>query len=325
MLRLILILLLIVGLAPGTWLRTDVDRTAGAKRITFTSIDVPPLRVGQLRLVKAWQLDSPSHMFGGLSALRWRGDDSFLAVSDSGAIVSFALPQGLAAARGLQTRIRPMPGLLGPNGLVVDMESLARDPATGQSWIGFESVNAIARYSNNLMVERVVRPRAMRGWGVNSGPEAMVRLADGRFIVLAEGDAWTDDPSPALLFPSDPVEGAMPQRFRFDRPHGYRPVDMIALPDGRVVVLLRRVEFGLPPHFSGALMVLDPAAIRRGVAWHGRVIALLDNPLPTDNYEGLALGKVTAEGVDLWLISDDNNSALQRTMLLQLHWQMTRH
>lgn len=320
MLRLILILLLMVGLAPGTWLRTDVERTVGAKRIIFTTIDVPSLRVGELRLMQAWQLDSPSHMFGGLSALRWRADDSFQAVSDSGAVVRFALPGGRAAARRMLTRMRPMPGLMGPDGLAVDMESITSDPARGQSWIGFESANAIVRYTKNLMVDGVARPRAMRDWGVNSGPEALVRLADGRFIVLAEGRTWTDGPSPALLFADDPVAGAQPLRFQFDRPPGYRPVDMIALPDGRVLVLLRRVQLALPPHFSGALMVLDPATIKQGKVWRGRIITVLDDPLPTDNYEGLALGKVTPDGMDLWLISDDNNSAFQRTLLLQLHW-----
>lgn len=320
MLRLILILLVIVGLAPGTWLRTTVDRTAGARTITFTPLDVPPLHMGDLRLVRAWQLSSPSHLFGGLSALHWRKGDSFIAVNDSGAVVRFAPPGSAAAAKQMTTRIRPMAGLQGPGGLTVDMESITYDARSGKSWIGFESVNAIARYTKRLTIERVARPRAMQGWGSNSGPEAMVRLADGRFIVLAEGDMWSDGPSPALLYPSDPVDGARPLRFRFDGPPGYRPVDMLALPDGRVVVLLRRVQLGLPPHFSGALMVLDPARIRLNGNWTGSIIARLDNPVLADNYEGLALGRATADGVDLWLISDDNNSAFQRTLLLQMHW-----
>ena len=45
------------------------------------------------------------------------------------------------------------------------------------------------------------------------------------------------------------------------------------------------------------------------------------DPLPRDNYEGLAI-MPDATGVTMWLISDDNRMRYQRTLLLQLHWQV---
>jgi hypothetical protein len=68
-------------------------------------------------------------------------------------------------------------------------------------------------------------------------------------------------------------------------------------------------------------MVADPARVRAGEAWRGEVVAELDDPLPTDNYEGLAVTQSGNGGVVIWLISDDNSATFQRTLLLKLEWQ----
>ncbi|MEG8047659.1 esterase-like activity of phytase family protein [Sphingomonas aerolata] len=67
-----------------------------------------------------------------------------------------------------------------------DSESLTIDAATGTAWVGFEYWNAVGRYAagadGTLLArfEGMVRPRAMREWPDNGGPESMVRLRDGR-------------------------------------------------------------------------------------------------------------------------------------------------
>ena len=54
-------------------------------------------------------------------------------------------------------------------------------------------------------------------------------------------------------------------------------------------------------------------------AQHLRPVAWLSRPLPSDNYEGLAIvPEAQSDRVALWLISDDNSSAFQRTLLLRL-------
>lgn len=62
-----------------------------------------------------------------------------------------------------------------------------------------------------------VRPLAMREWGSNSRPESLVRLKDGRFVVIADPQAIREGnelDSRFLaridaLFPSDNYEGLM--------------------------------------------------------------------------------------------------------------------
>ena len=51
-----------------------------------------------------------------------------------------------------------------------------------------------------------------------------------------------------------------------------------------------------------------------------RMLAEFGAAIPRDNYEGLAVTE-DADGMHLWLISDDNFMSFQRTMLLKLRWQ----
>ncbi len=315
--KLFLILLLIAGLAPGTWLWSRLPPKDTRQVVSFAALPLPKADLRPLEVTGAWELDSPNDNFGSYSALVALGDGTLLAGSDRGSMMHVSLPG-----------VRPARARIGYFGLdpnrakrQLDLESLTRDPVNGRLWLGFEGNNRIERFEADFRGEAKVWPEAMRGWPANQGPEAMVRLADGRFVVLAEGTySWTDDVTPGLLFPRDPVAGAEPVAFRFAPPDGYLPVDVAQLPDGRAVILLRRVAWGVPPGFSGKLLVADPATIRAGEVWRTNWLADLDARLPSDNYEGLAVEPDGRGGVVLWLISDDNNSVFQRTLLLRLDW-----
>jgi hypothetical protein len=77
---------------------------------------------------------------------------------------------------------------------------------------------------------------------------------------------------------------------------------------------------GLPPRFPVKLVVADPADITRGGVWRGREIATIDDPAISDNYEGIAIVPSEDGLLTIWLISDDNNALVQRTLLLKLSW-----
>lgn len=315
--KLALLLVVILGLAPGTWLRSPRPPADERQILRFAALPVPAVDLGPLEPVGAWALDSPNDAFGSYSALAALGDGSLLAASDKGSMMHFAPP-------GVQPSTVTI-GYFGQDGSrpkwQLDIESMTRDPVSGRVWQGFEGDNRIERTDAGFGARSTVRPAAMRGWPSNSGPEAMVRLADGRFVVIAEGTRrWFDTRGPALLFPADPVTGAEPVVFRFDPPAGYRAVDMAQIADGRVLILLRKVVWGLPPGFGGKLVVADPAAIRAGAPWPIELLADLAAPLPSDNYEGLAVEPDGSGGTTLWLISDDNDSLFQRTLLLKLRW-----
>ncbi|GAA4642341.1 esterase-like activity of phytase family protein [Pontixanthobacter gangjinensis] len=314
--KLLLLAFVAACLTPGTWVRSPVPRWSHSQDLSVTKLDAEQTAFGELQFRGAWQLDSQNTGFGGYSALLGHRDDRLFAASDSGGVLQFPKP---GAAGDVQIRRFAGRGARRKN--LIDIESLTRDPSSGQIWAGYEGTNSIERLNADLTGAKAVRPAAMSGWRSNAGPEAMVRLADGRFIVLSEGPRrWLGDAYPALLFPADPVSGAMPLQFVFESAGGFAPVDMVQIPDGRVLVLVRDFSLGLPPTFAVKLVLVDPAEIANNAAWAGRILGEINTSDLQDNYEGMIVEPGPEGMLDIWLISDDNNATFQRTLLLNLRW-----
>ncbi len=319
--RLLILALVALALAPGTWIRSP--RPAQVLNAGLVSVPIPveQARIGALTIEGIWKLSSAHSLFGGYSALIAPDSETLLAASDQGAALSIRLAEG-----------RPDTGTMRRFGgasyfgekSVSDLESMTLDRADGTIWAGYENLNAIIRMNAGGKVEAGAEPPQMAKWPVNAGPEALVRLKDGRFIVMAEGSwRWSPANRDGLLFASDPADGPDTQpdalSFEFDDPEGFLPVDMALLPDGRVLILMRSFEWGLPPVFKARLMVADPADIGEGEQWPAREIARFEQPMPTDNFEGIAVWGDTYP-VTLWMISDDNTAKFQNTLLLKMRW-----
>ncbi len=319
--RVLALLLVAAAIAPGTWLRDAPKQASRILNLRFTALPLPPRAevgglLGPFTLESAWRMDSTHVDFGGYSALLPRPHGGFLAISDRAFLLRFSPPGAPHARPSLRTIFRgpekPQAGR--------DSESATTDPATDAVWIGWEYRNAISRFDPDLSHSLTVAPRAMRDWGTNSGPEAMVRLRDGRFIVLREGfSGWFEDHlHKAVRFSGDPVLTGEPEKFTFEGPAGFSPTDMAQLPDGRVLILMRSLVWPMPARFSGRIVVADPREIAPGRVWRGKELARLVSPLPVDNFEGLAIRPRQDGTVAVWLISDDNNAVAQRTLLWKL-------
>ena len=315
--RLVILLIIALGLAPGTWVREPSPPVDERNALNFNRLDVDNVERGEVRIEGVWELRSPNSFFGSYSGLTAIGGGELLAVGDAGGWLRFAPPGageqssnfgGLGRAK-LRDKTQ------------VDAEAVDFDPASGQAWTAYEVSNTIERSGLDFANAKSVEPEEMSNWPFASGPESMARLPDGRFIVIGEGSPdWFGEGYPALLFESDPVEGGKALRFGFVAPDGYRATDMAALPDGKVLILLRKIEAVFPPAFATMIALADPADIEVGGAWKATPIARLGTDLPHDNFEGLA-AEVRGDGsFTLWLISDDNGAALQETLLYKLHW-----
>jgi hypothetical protein len=273
------------------------------------------VRVGALTWLGGVSLRSADPAFGGFSAMRLVGD-RFTLVSDGGNVVSFRMGGDFRVRDAAFGDIREGPGT-GWNKPDRDVESLAFDPASGTTWLGFERDNAIWRYDAALSrAQGSVRPAAMRDWPSNGGPESMVRLRDGRFVVISEsGRPGNGKGRIGLLFAGDPVE-APDRGFRFTYvpPAGYDPSDMAELPDGRLLILNRR--FAIPALFTARLTLVDPRAIRPDAVVTGREIAAFASPLLHDNFEALAVAREGGDTI-VWIAADDNQQPWERSLLLK--------
>ena len=285
--------------------------------ITARAVTIQPgapsrVRVGSLVLIGGWKLESSSRQFGGWSALHVEGD-RVVTVSDGGAVLRFKLGR---FGHPSEAHIDPLPRGCGPidDKHLRDSESLAGGNG-GDWWVGYEWRNAICRISPDFAhAIRVTAPPAMADWPKRSGPETMLRLADGRFLVLAEGSRG-GAPRSLLIFDRDPTDpAAVPEHAFYTPPAGFDPTDAAQLPDGRILIINRR--FGLDTLFTGVLTIVDPVRIVKGATVTGVPIARFEPPVLSDNYEGLSITVEDGKPV-VWMISDDNFMSWEGTYLLK--------
>jgi hypothetical protein len=93
---------------------------------------------------------------------------------------------------------------------------------------------------------------------------------------------------------------------------------MAELPDGRILILTRRLRWPMPPRFGTWMVLADPREIEPGQSWHGTPLVSLDGTGLEENYEGLAIEPLVGGKLAVWLISDSNGAVTQRTLLLRL-------
>lgn len=271
-------------------------------------------RLGELFFLQGWWLRSNDPRFGGVSAMHVE-DGTVTALTDSARLYFFDVPRRTG---GAPLRSRWLDGAPGTQKEQRDTEALAVLGNT--AWISYERQNAIRRHDRRSWREtKSAKPAAMRDWPLNAGAEAMVRLADGRFLVLSEGRRGADGGTPAILFEGDPTNPTTPAReLTYRAPAGFRITDAAALPDGRLLFLNRRVSF--LDGIQVKLTLVRAPTLRAGAVLEGREIAHFAAGVTTDNYEALS---VTQEGerTIVWIASDDNYMAFQRTMLMKFAMQ----
>jgi hypothetical protein len=280
--------------------------------------------VGTLEWRGGLELSSDDHRFGGVSALDVSDDGRMLtALTDRGDWMRFALDYDvrghLAAAR-----LVILEPLIGSDARPLserserDAESLAR-LTDGGLVVAFERHHRLLRYPAaeppfSLPPMQLTTPAELRRSTGNSGIEALTEYRPGRLLALSEKTRLEDG---SLLGWTGNGRSWRPLRYRSFG--DFRPTGATTLPGGGVLLLER--SFSVFGGFAARLVRLDPEAIDRAAAdlavlLEGHEVARLEPPVNIDNFEAIAARR-DAGGVTLvYLMSDDNFFALQRTLLL---------
>ncbi|MFN3990325.1 MAG: esterase-like activity of phytase family protein [Erythrobacter sp.] len=296
-------------------LRTEVSRKP-SQDVSVTQIAGPAATGSpQWQRVGVWHYQGEGLSFGGFSALLALRGNQLRAFSDRGYRFTLAEPDSAGLPpEGARPGVRLQLVERGWGNDLWDIEAATRDPATGTYWLGYENHHAIHRFT---LASQPAGVRDLKGdvdWPVNAGIEAMVRLSDGRFVILPEGQPR------GLLFAADPVEGGAPDSFAITAPaRDFVITGAKQLPDGRLLALMRKVERPSRrtwPPFGSLLAIGD--APQAGGTFAPEIVLRLEDVLPRENYEGLAVRARGDGRVDVWIIADDNLSVFQRTLLAKL-------
>jgi hypothetical protein len=271
-------------------------------------------RVGDLIYRGGLELTSSNSHFGGLSALAVSADGRRLTtLSDRGFRFTLELVHGpngrlvgVAAAEG--ARLLDLNGNPLRRKFDADAESLARDNS-GNELVGFELRHRLWRYPAGG--GRPVAMASMPGIGrlsSNNGLEAVAGLADRRILAIAEGTDETGD------HPGWIGNRSGWQRLSYASSSGYKPTAADRLPDGDIILVER--SFDLFALFAVRVVRIDRETIIPGGRLSGHLIAAIRQPLSVDNFEGIAARQTTDGRTVIYLVSDDNFRAAQRTLLM---------
>ena len=312
--------------ARGVWPPTPI--TVQERPIShFALFDRDRSRFGSLAVLGGFELRNTHHAFGGFSALAATGGDGLLAVSDNGYWLAMRL-RSAPDGRPLGVSDAVIAPMLDGSGVPLsdtkrfDTESLAL--VDGTAYVGIERTQEIMRFPfgrDGLRARgRLVPvPAGMAKWPSNRGPEAIGILPAGplagSLIVIAEQSQPGADTPTEGFFVTGPQRGA----FRVARHDSFDVTDIAFLPGGDMLILERYFSW-----LSGVAMRLRRvplASVQPGALLDGERLLEADMRFHIDNMEGLCVQRAADGSTLLTMISDDNYSALQRTVLLRFRYE----
>jgi hypothetical protein len=290
---------------------------------SFDSRDRAHARFGALEYRSGLILTSRFRGFGGLSG--WRLDakgEQFISISDKGTWFTGRIVYRGREMTGLaDVEAAPM---LGADGKPItargwfDSEAIALDGAL--VYIGLERVNQILKFDFSKGGTRsrgdpVAVPPALRKLPYNKGLESLAVVPNGlplagTLIAISERGLDSDGNIIGFL-----IGGPQPGDFAVRRSDNFDISDAVVLRDGDLLILERK--FSLLTGVGIRIRRIALKSIQRGATVDGPSIFDADLGHEVDNMEGID-AHVTPEGETvLTMVSDDNFSIIQRTLLLQ--------
>ncbi|NVK34157.1 MAG: esterase-like activity of phytase family protein [Rhodobacteraceae bacterium] len=295
------------------------------RRITRFKIGEDRRQFGALTYLGGFEILSSDRNIGGLSGvLSLEGGKQLLMLTDNGRWVFAELDQT-------------------PNGTPIGLESVryaqlrnAKGETLDQSWghntealavlnnaiyVAAERANAIYefpwplktgrdRMRRQLKVSDGIKslPKNTGLEGLAAGPEGS--LMQDTLLAVAERSPKDSTLLPAYLF-----KGGAEARFDIQRSDNYDATDAAFLPGGDLLLLERR--FNLRDLLGMRIRRFAAASLLPGAELVGEVLLDADFTYQIDNMEGLAVHQTNDGKTILTVVSDNNRSILQRTLLLR--------
>ncbi|MEQ1619198.1 MAG: esterase-like activity of phytase family protein [Terricaulis sp.] len=287
--------------------------------VEATPVEFGAEQAGALRFRGGLELRSSDSAFGGLSGMEVLEDGRLVAVSDNGAWFEAQIvldeTGALVGLSGMRIALmRDENGEAFGSKEEGDSEALAQ-LQDGRLAVAFEQRQAILLYDMNRdgpfgAATRGPPLAGVRGLPPNVGLEAMATLANGDLLVGAEGGGAGDTP----LWRSSPQTGEeIASQVRYRPALGFSLTSLDRLPNGDLIALER---FFAPVIGPRARITRFQEGALTGEVIAAEELARIAPPLALDNFEAIAAIDMPDGVTRLYILSDDNFSSRQRTLLL---------
>lgn len=289
---------------------------------TFDPREPARTQFGSLIFRGGLVLTSSAREFGGLSSLKMDADGArFLSITDKGTWLRGRIVyRGTAPIAIADAEVAPV---LGADGKPTrsrrnwfDSESLAGDGTS--LFVGFERVHEILRFDvrDGLRArgQPIPVPPAMKTLPLNQGIECLAMPARGQPLagtLIAISERGLDQAGNILGFLLNPSAGT----FTVKRSDEFDISDCTITPKGDLLILERR--FSWVRGLAIRIRKLALSGVKPGALLDGPEVFSGDMGQQIDNMEGISVHRAADGATVLTLISDDNFSPLQRTVLLQ--------
>lgn len=290
-----------------------------ALEVVSAPLAFPASETGALRYRGGLALSSDDAAFGGLSGMEVLDDGRWLAISDSGQWFEARLvldqDGALVGLSDMRTAaMRDENGEPFQSKRAGDSEGLAQLP-DGRFAVSFEQSQSMRLYDLNRdgpFGAAAPGPalEGARGLRANVGLEAIAVARNGDLLVGAEG---TDGGAPLWRAPVAAQAPVAPiAHYRLES--GYSLTALDRLPDGDFIALER---FYAPIIGARARIArFSEQSLSAGGIIEATELARITAPAPVDNFEAIAAVAMPDGATRVYILSDNNFSDRQRTLLL---------
>ncbi len=312
---------------PAEVLTGPIATTVTAIPITFDRDRPEREAFGKLTFRGGLNLFGKSRHFGGYSGIALdESGTALLAVSDAGTWMRATLDYDGRKLKALNDVV--LGPILGHDGKPLstdaerDAEGIALasgDTRQGAAFVSFEREQRIMRYpftakSFGPPDRAIPLPEETRAMSANRGIEAVALIRAGRLkgTIVAFSERLTDRRGNLKGWL---IGDRKPGPITLRRIGGFDITDAAGLPDGGIVLLERRFRYS--EGVKMRIRRITPAELKPGALIEGETLLEAQDNLNIDNMEAITATRSASGETILTLMSDDNFSPLQRTLIMQ--------
>jgi len=272
-----------------------------------------------LEYVSGLELNSNHEDFGGLSGLIIEDNNNFTTIGDQGIWMTGQLIlnnndelTSISNAKLGYLKNEKNIYLVQSGKLFTDAEAV--ELFNGKLVVSFERNHRILSYEKIEGVSQLFYDKIkLLDLPNNGGIEAMTSLKDNSLIFISEDLVDSNDRIVGFRL----YENKLSKIF-VKKDGSFKPTDLSVLPSGDILMLER--SFTPIKGAKARISLIKYQDIIESPLITPIYIDTISPPMIVDNFEGISSIKSNSGGYFIFILSDDNFNFLQKTILLQFHW-----